>query len=63
MDLLWNSGGETWDLLGRMLALTMFYAALAWLPVRFAGVLLRRVAVNRRPQRRPRPTSTVHVIR
>ena len=66
MDITRIAGEETWALLGRMLMLTFFYAGVAWVALRIAGVLLRRVqmAVSRRERpRRGRHNRTVHVIR
>ena len=43
--------GATLSLLGRMVLLTLFYAALSWLPLRGTAAVVRRVQSRQRPRK------------
>jgi membrane glycosyltransferase len=65
------SDGSTLTLLCRVIALTLFYAALCWLPLRGTAAVVgvmhrlkrRRRRTRRRPEPQPQETDTTWVIR
>ena len=66
------SDGSTLTLLCRVIALTLFYAALCWLPLRGTAAVVgvmhrlkrrRRRRVRRRPEPQPEKADTTWVIR
>ena len=65
------SDGSTLTLLCRVIALTLFYAALCWLPLRTTAAVVgvihrlkrRRRRTRRRPEPQPEEADTTWVIR
>ncbi|MHC4219086.1 MAG: hypothetical protein ACYSU7_11595 [Planctomycetota bacterium] len=49
------SDGVSLDLLGRVVSLTLFYAALCWLPLRGTIAVVGRVQALKRRRRKSRP--------
>ena len=65
MDFTGFAGDDTWALLGRVVVMTLFYAALAWVPLRGTTALVKRVhstaiwRVQRRRAGRSRLTNRI----
>ena len=53
VDVSWFSQDETMGMLAKALVYMLFYAAICWLPLRFAAKLLQRLRGSAAPKARP----------